>query len=534
MTRASVLMLATALTALLLNACSDDDPATPEPQVASVAVAPASPTLQVGDTLRITASPRAPDGRVVDNVSVGWQAEREDVVGLSGSGYGVLLRARAPGTSRITATASGRTGEITVTVQARPAPVAAVEVSPASAQLSAGDQLELTAVLKDASGGLLGNRAVTWSISGTAGALQPHPHPLKTVLSTHAAGTVTVRAASEGVQGEAQIQVSMAQPQPAGIVFEPPTRTLLAGDSLALHAELRSSNGQVVMGYPITWSSSNTGILRVEPQATNGEARLRGVAAGTAVVSAAGAGFQGGIAFTVTAPPPPPTPVAFVAVQPSRLGLWEYQQRKLTALTLASNGLELPDRHVAWSAANLGLVQVDAAGVVRAGGAPGVTRVYAESEGRRGEAEVHVYRITSQLVFHLTYDWWDGQVRVVEAIARTQWTNPQGQVQEIELFPERGTFTIDRDHGRYERVIHAVGYGLVNGQYQQVVERDITDSGTTIYRWQPYTNGASTFDFYSGTTAGLRFAGNLRAPGELLVALPMAGGELRDVLFRLQ
>jgi hypothetical protein len=251
------------------------------------------------------------------------------------------------------------------------------------------------------------------------------------------------------------------------------------------------------------------------------------------VIGVAGAGFQSNVAFTVNAAPPPLTPVAHVLVQPARVGLWEYQVRKLAARTLAANGLELQDRYVSWSAADLQLVQVDAAGVVRAGGAAGVTKVFADSEGKRGEAEVHVFRITPRMTFQLTFDWWDGEIHVVPPMARTQWTDPRGQVQTIDLFPESGSFTIDRDHGTYERVIHAVGWGLVNGSYQKVVQQDFTDAGTMVYRWQPYSNGASTFDFYSATTPGLRFAGDLRAPGELLVVLPLAGGELRDVLFRL-
>jgi hypothetical protein len=221
-----------------------------------------------------------------------------------------------------------------------------------------------------------------------------------------------------------------------------------------------------------------------------------------------------------------------VLVSPSLRGLWENQAAQFSAHTLRANGMELTGRKVTWSAENANVIRVDTSGVVVAQTA-GTSRLYAESEGVRGYGIVKVYRIESQMTFALTYDWYDGQVRLTEPMGTAQWTDSLGVTRSATLYANAGTFTIDRTTGTYERVINAVAYGLSGGVLREVAHQTFTDRGAMYYTWNPFTDGATTFNFVSATTPGLTYGGKFRSGGELMVNMPVQGGELRDVLYRI-
>jgi hypothetical protein len=89
-------------------------------------------------------------------------------------------------------------------------PVASVTVSPASAGLRVGATLQLSAVTKDAAGGSLSGRVVTWASSASA---------LATVdgsglVTALAAGPVTITATSEGKSGTAALTVTVPSAGP--------------------------------------------------------------------------------------------------------------------------------------------------------------------------------------------------------------------------------------------------------------------------------------------------------------------------------
>lgn len=84
-----------------------------------------------------------------------------------------------------------------------PTPVASVEVTPATATRLVGETVQLSATTKDASGGVLAGRAVTWTTSSA---------DIATVNSTGrvtgvAEGIATITATSEGKSGTATITI---------------------------------------------------------------------------------------------------------------------------------------------------------------------------------------------------------------------------------------------------------------------------------------------------------------------------------------
>ena len=126
--------------------------------VATVAVTPAAPSVFIGRTVQLTAVTSDAEGNVLTGREIGWTSNATGVATVSETG---LVTGVAAGSATITATSEGKTGTATVTVSQ--VPVATVTVAPAAATLSVGDTRQLTATLRDATGGVLTGRTVTWT-----------------------------------------------------------------------------------------------------------------------------------------------------------------------------------------------------------------------------------------------------------------------------------------------------------------------------------------------------------------------------------
>jgi uncharacterized protein YjdB len=87
--------------------------------VASVSVSPATATLQVGDTLQLSAVTRDANNNVLTGRVVSWNSGDIAVATVSGSG---LVTSRAAGSTQITASSESKTGNASITVNAAPPP----------------------------------------------------------------------------------------------------------------------------------------------------------------------------------------------------------------------------------------------------------------------------------------------------------------------------------------------------------------------------------------------------------------------------
>src|SRR5437773_2635750 len=174
--------------------------------VASVTVNPASASVQVGQTVQLSATPRDANGNALPGRTVTWASTNTTVATVNGQG---LVTAKVVGSATITATSEGQSGSAAITVTA--APVATVTVSPAAAAVQPGQTVQLTATTKDANGNILTGRTVTWASNS---------NPAATVSSSGlvtgvATGTALITATSEGQSGGAAIAVG-TPPPPAG------------------------------------------------------------------------------------------------------------------------------------------------------------------------------------------------------------------------------------------------------------------------------------------------------------------------------
>src|SRR5213593_156443 len=167
--------------------------------VASVAVSPASASVQVGQTVQLAATPRDANGNPLSGRAVSWASSNTAVATVSGSG---LVTGVTAGSATITATSEGQGGTATITVST--VPVASVTVSPATASVQAGQTVQLAATPKDANGNPLSGRTVTWASSNSAVATVSGSG----VVTGVTAGAATITATSEGQSGTATVTVS--------------------------------------------------------------------------------------------------------------------------------------------------------------------------------------------------------------------------------------------------------------------------------------------------------------------------------------
>jgi len=182
--------------------------------VASVTVTPATASVAVGQTVRLTATLRDANGNVLSGRTVLWTSDNAVAATVDGNG---LVSGVSAGPAVITATSEGKSGAATVTVVA---PVASVTVTPATASVAVGQTVQLTATLRDANGNVLSGRTVLWTSDNAVVATVDGTG----LVSGVSAGPAVITATSEGKSGSASVTVTApsgapecATPQPGWI-----------------------------------------------------------------------------------------------------------------------------------------------------------------------------------------------------------------------------------------------------------------------------------------------------------------------------
>lgn len=258
------------------------------PPVASVQVLPATSTIDVGQTLGLTATTRDAGGVVLTNRVVTWASSNTTVATVSSGG---VVTARAVGGATITATSEGQSGTATITAQITP--VASVSVAPSAATVEAGLTQQLTATTRDANGNILTGRVVTWTSSATGVATINGSG----LLSALTAGSTTATATSEGRSGTATVTVVVSPV--ATVTVTPASASLNVAGTQQLTATPRSASGVALAGRVITWSSGNPVAAIV-----SGSGLVTAAAPGSATITATSEGRSGTSAITVNAPLP--------------------------------------------------------------------------------------------------------------------------------------------------------------------------------------------------------------------------------------
>ena len=342
--------------------------------VAAVTVSPAAPTVQVGQTAQLTATPQDANGTPLSGRAVTWASNNTAVAMVNGSG---LVTAVATGAATITATSEGQSGTAVVTVSN--VPVASVTVTPASASVPQGATVQLTATPRDANGTALTGRVVTWGSNNTAVATVSGSG----LVSGAGAGSATITATSEGQSGTAAITVTA------------PTGQLAIGDSVQATTSTWVRN----IAQPPADPATGTPPSVIGTQS----AGARGVVDSGPVLNTTPGG-DGAIRYHVlfAAAPSgwvvqdylvkivPTVPVASVTVSPASVSVLQGQTVQLTATPRDASGNPLTGRVITWQSSNSAIASVNGSGLVSGVAAGGPVTITATSEGQSGTASITV------------------------------------------------------------------------------------------------------------------------------------------------
>jgi serine/threonine protein kinase/alpha-tubulin suppressor-like RCC1 family protein len=337
--------------------------------VASVAVTPSPAAVAVGRTAQLTAVLKDGNGNLLSGRAVVWTSSDSTMARVSPTG---LVTALAPGYINVLATSEGRSGTGTVMVTATAAPVASVDIPPATS-VPLGDTAVLTAAPKDDHGNTLSGHTMTWSSSDRRiVAVSPSG-----TLSALRLGTAVITVAVEGKR--ATTRVSVTPPAVAIVVISPPTASLQIGGHLRLDVAARDAHDRPIAGRGVTWRSSDETIATVSAQGA-----VTALRAGHATITAQIESQSASAAVTVSA-----VPVVSVAVTPATLTLPIGKSAQLTVALRDTRGGALKDRDVTWSSSNPTVATVSATGSVTAA-AGGSATITATSERVTGSATITV------------------------------------------------------------------------------------------------------------------------------------------------
>ncbi|WOX55518.1 DUF3344 domain-containing protein [Methanoculleus palmolei] len=164
-----------------------------------------------------------------------------------------------------------------------------IEVSPAMTNLAVGGTQQFTATAKDQDGIEISGISFDWlSSNETVGTVNETGY-----FTALAAGTTTVTAAAEGVNGSAMVTTG-ATPALTTIEVSPETVNLAIGGTRQFNATAKDSAGSEISGVSFDWLSSNETVGTV-----NETGYFTALAAGTTTVTAAAEGVTGTAQVTV-------------------------------------------------------------------------------------------------------------------------------------------------------------------------------------------------------------------------------------------
>ena len=165
----------------------------------SVTVSSPTQTLQVAETVQLTANVRDQFGDALAGKTAAWSTADSTVATVSSTG---LVQALAPGAVAITATVDGVAGSTSLTVV--PPTVASVTVGSPTSTPKEGDSVQLTATARDQFGNIIPGAAATWSTSD----INIATVSITGLVQTLSKGTVVVTASVNGVAGAQLLTVT--------------------------------------------------------------------------------------------------------------------------------------------------------------------------------------------------------------------------------------------------------------------------------------------------------------------------------------
>lgn len=351
----------------------------------SIAVEPATFTVQLGGTQQLTATGTFTDATTADLTDqVSWSGGGQ-VASVSQTG---LVTGANPGEADITAALNGITGSAHVTVQG--ATLVSIAVTAAAGDLPVGltRSYAATGTYSDGEVSIITDQ-VTWSSSDTDTAQISNAAGSHGLATAIAPGTATITAALNGVSGTASLTVVAVTLE--SITVTPSGNELPVGVDLQFTATGHFNNGMTQnLTTAVTWLSSNEAAATIS-NVDGSRGLARGVAiGGTTITATMDSITSNGATLNVVAPV-----ITSIAVEPASFTIDVAATQQLTATATFSDGSTQDITATAtWASSAAGLASVSATGLVT-GVATGTTSITATQGGVTGTASALVRGIVS-------------------------------------------------------------------------------------------------------------------------------------------
>jgi uncharacterized protein YjdB/subtilisin family serine protease len=321
----------------------------PPIRVTGITLTPAAHTLERGATVQLAPTILPANAT---NRAVAWLSTNTSVATVSGTG---LVTAVAPGVAHIAATTvdGHRTAVVTITVvpPAGVIPVTGVTVSPVTATLSIGGNVQLTATVLPATAT---NRAVTWASTNAAVATVDATGLVTAIAAGSAQITVTTVDGQHSAVSSIVVTPVAAGVRVTGVTLTPTTSTLAVGATAQLTATVLPANAT---NRAVTWLSTAPTIASVSAVGL-----VTAVAPGTAQIAVMTAdGGHVALATVVVTPADGVVPVTGVSLTPTTATVTVGGAVQLTAAVAPANAT---NRTVTWSSSNTAWATVSATGLV--------------------------------------------------------------------------------------------------------------------------------------------------------------------------
>lgn len=320
-------------------------PAGPDAALTKITVSPNAVTLNSGGTASLSVSGTTSDGKSATPNHLAWTSSNSAIATVDQS-TGVVTAGPSQGSVWIYAKTLTLADSAKVTVHA---PVAKVNVAPATLQLVRGDAGAVSAELRDAGGNLIDDRTATWSSSDASVATVAANGVVKALKI----GTATITGSAEGKSGSAAVMVV----SPIDHVEIAPTALTFSSlhQTQNVKGTIVARSGASVAGIPLAYSSSSSAVASVD---ANGVVTAN--ANGTATITATAETFTATASVTVQ------QVAATVSISPTTTGvnsIGDTRTFTATASDALGNPVTIP---FTWSSSDVTIATVDQKGVATA------------------------------------------------------------------------------------------------------------------------------------------------------------------------
>lgn len=315
--------------------------------VASITIAPATPTVFVTQTTQLTATTRDSGGNILTGRIVRWSVANPAVATIDS--VAGLLTGVSVGTTFVRARSEGVVDSVNATVSN--APPNTVVLSPSAFSTDAGQTVSYSATVTNSSGGTILNPTVNFSSSNTnIASVTSQTGATAQVLAGPNTGTVTITGTSAPATGTASLFVTLKGVDSVHIGYV--HDTLNPQQSETLTATPYDSSGNIITGRTVTWQSSNTGVATI-----TGGGTVTAVAPGVTVIFATVSGVKGSLALFVN------LTVGSITITPHVDTVQVLGQLQLTAVVRDVSG-NIINPSQTWYSTNTSVAVVTSSGLV--------------------------------------------------------------------------------------------------------------------------------------------------------------------------